>query len=217
MTETQRTLLLIFILFIFAYQGFRRGFTAELVKFALIMLGIAVNKPTAVGQIIIFLINRIFFFVQFMLSGGLVPLFSSEADFSQAQQIAAEVAAKGLLINAQNQETALFFLMLVLVLLGYVVSARVKKRTSPLLGLFMGLINGLILAYLFVAPIAADTLLPGLPGTGMWDDLIAIFKQAFAVLLTPVQWLYEVMGAWFFVALIVLIILFAASGLSRRR
>ena len=46
LTEAQRIVLFVFVLGVFAWQGYKRGFISEMVKFTLIVLGILVgNQP----------------------------------------------------------------------------------------------------------------------------------------------------------------------------
>lgn len=212
MTETERLILVFFLLALFAYQGWRRGFVSELVKFFLISLGILVGSPEWLGSAVVRVINSIWFLVQIAISGGIQLLISGDFSAQALNQVMAEATARGLLIPPSSSEAALFFFTLVLILLGYAISARVKKRTTPILGLFMGVVNGLLLAYIFVAPLVANTLLPDLENSGLLAGLFAIFGLAFQVLLAPLYMLYEKVGPIIIIVIMVLIIIIAARN-----
>ena len=120
--------------------------------------------------------------------------------------------AKGPLIPQNSSTTALFFFMLVLILVGYLVSARVKKRTSPILGLFMGIVNGLLLTYIFIVPLVPTTMLPEIDQTTLLGGILSMFGLAFDVLLAPLQLAYDKFGSIIIIIVMVIVIIIAARN-----
>ncbi|MCO6451171.1 MAG: hypothetical protein J5I90_10340 [Caldilineales bacterium] len=215
MTESERLILAFFVLAVFAYQGWRRGFISELVKFFLILLGILVGTPEWLGSAVVRIINSIWFLFQIAINGGVTLVISGDFSAQALDQVMSDATQAGPLIPPNNVQAALFFFMLVLILLGYLISARVKKRSTPILGLFMGVVNGLLLAYLFVVPLVPESYLPELQNTSFLGGLFSLFGVALDALLAPIKMLYEQVGPVVVIGIMVIIIILAARNVRK--
>lgn len=215
MNDLQRALVLLLVLGVFAYIGYRRGFWGELLKFVMLIVGYAVSRTDLLGGWVIRTINVAYFLIQFVRGGGLGALFAEGGPSAERLLSAFEaVGARGPLIRAGQGQALLFVLMLVFLIIAFVVAGRIKRKASKLSGLLMGAVNGLMIAYIFRPYLSGTPLLPPTPETaGTFDVVVTILGAAFDVLATPVQWLATAVGVWIVPVLIVLVVLLLLRSL----
>jgi uncharacterized membrane protein required for colicin V production len=132
---------------VFGLIGFRRGVNRELIS--LLGLGVAVLVATQVAPSLDDQVNRFYRMVRFALGGGL------GSDDPAAAWEAAKVLPA--LIETEAQQRLLSVVVFaIMALLVYMVGDRRVAPTEAflarLLGLFVGLINGFLVAY-YLAPI----------------------------------------------------------------
>lgn len=198
--DPERTMLFLALLGVFAYQGFQRGLIAEMVKLGLVFVGFAVGQPTLLGSTVVNVINNTYGTVRFML-GGSRGLTTSDAGTPQVQTQ---------LIRAQNTDIALFIMMLALIGIGYLVSAKMK-RSNPIMGLLAGAVNGLVLTYFFL-PALPDQV-PIQPPVGA-EAVISqsapnMGQVGLQIALAPFALLYQQVNTWI-IPIIIVAILFVA-------
>ncbi len=213
MNDIERVLLMILLLGAFAVVGFRRGFRAELVKFGFIVLGFLVSQKEYLGGVIIQIVNTTWFLFQIAINGGISALFSGGFDLDKLEPAVAAASENSPLIAADQGQGFLFLLMVLCFVLAFVVSGRVKKKSSQLLGLFMGVANGLLFAYIFRPYLSGTPILPPMTAETPLGGILQIFKTTFAVLLTPFIWLYEAIGEWIVPLFIIFVLLIALRNL----
>lgn len=210
--DPERTILFLVLLGVFAYQGYQRGVIAEIVKLALILTGFAVGHPTMLGLSVIRILNTLYYGIALIFSGGAKALITG----GFAGETMANAHSKQL-VNAENQDIALFIMMLLLIAVGYLVSRNVK-RTNPIMGLLAGTFNGLVLTYFFLPalpdqvpiqppPGAKEALSQGAPNLGQIGIQVA---------LAPLALLYQQVNTWVIPLLIVAIVLFALTHVKKK-
>ncbi|MCS7038324.1 MAG: hypothetical protein RMN24_02035 [Anaerolineae bacterium] len=215
MNDLQRALVLLLVLGVFAYIGYRRGFWGELLKLVMLIVGYAISQTDLLGGWVIRIINVTYFLIRFTLGGGLGALFAEGGPSAERLVSAFEaVGARGPLIRAGQGEALLFVLMLGLLILAFVVAGRVKRKASKIAGLLMGAVNGLVIAYIFRPYLSGTPLFPPMPETaGTFEIVRTILGTALDVLVTPVRWLGTAVGLWIVPVLIVLVVLFLLRSL----
>lgn len=213
MNEIERVLLMFLVLGAFAVVGFRRGFVAELFKFGFIVLGFLVSKEEYLGGTIIDVVNGVWFLFQIAINGGISALFSGGFDLDALEPAIAAAEAASPLIAADQGQGFLFLLMMVCFLLAFLVSSRVKRKSSQLLGMFMGVANGLLFAYIFRPYLSGTPILPPITAETPLGGILQIFRSTFGVLLTPLIWLYGVLGSWIVPLFIIFVLLIALRNL----
>jgi len=202
--DSERTILFFVLLGIFAYQGFRRGLMAETAKLVLIGIGYALNQPTLAGNVAIRIINTAYAVVHGMLGGA-----RAAGGVNAAVQVQ--------LIKPENTSIALFLMFLIVIGLGYAVSARLQ-RANPLAGMVVGLLNGFLLSYLFL-PALPDQVPVNLPGSsdavsGLTQSPAGLGLTGAQVLLAPFYLLYQQVDTWIVPITIVLIVLIAMRNIK---
>ena len=213
MNDIERVLLLCLVLGAFAVVGFRRGFRSELVKFSFIVLGYLVSQKEYLGGIIIRVVNTGWFLFQIAINGGISALLSGDFDLNKLEPAVAAATAAGPLIGPDQGDGFLFLLMIGCFLLAFAISARVKKKSSQLLGMFMGLASGLLFAYIFRPYLSGTPLLPPITAQTPLGGILQIFKSTFGLLLTPLVWVYQAVGVWIVPLFIVFVLLIALRNL----
>lgn len=213
MNDIERVLLLALVLGAFAFVGFRRGFKAELVKFGFIVTGFLVSQREYLGGVIIRVVNTAWFLFQIAINGGVSALLTGSFDLDKLEPAVAAASQNSPLIGPDEGDGFLLLLMVGCFLLAFVVSSRVKKKSSQLLGLFMGLANGLLLAYIFRPYLSGTPLLPPITATTPLGGILQIFRTTFAALLTPVAWVYDAIGEWIVPLFIIAVVLIALRNL----
>lgn len=213
MNDIERVLLLTLVLGAFAVVGFRHGFRAELIKFGFIVLGYLVSQKEYLGGLIIRVVNTTWFLFQIAINGGIGALLSGDFDLNKLEPAVAAASEKGPLIAADQGQGFLFLLMVGCFLLAFAVSSRSKKKSSQLLGLFMGLANGLLFAYIFRPYLSGTPLLPPITAQTPLGAILQIFQTTFAALLTPIKWVYEAIGEWIVPLFIIAVVLIALRNL----
>lgn len=216
-TSFEQTIIFLVLLGVFAYQGFQRGLVAEIVKLILVLLGIAVGRPAILGDTVVKAVNGIQFTFLFLINGGLKVILSGSFGPEELAAVFEKIADKPPLISGESRAITLFFLMIVLIVAGYLVTRRFK-RIAPPLGLIVGAVNGLVLSYLF---------LPALPGeipilstvervdTGGGISSIGDIDPAIAT--APVTALYNMIGTWIVALFILIIVLLALRSMRPQK
>ena len=215
MNDTELAIFLTILLGIFAYLGFRHGVIAELVKFGILLFAAAVYNPDLLGDVAIRVINSIYFFFVIAFNGGISLILTGDFSADKLADIMEAAKEKTPLIKPDQTELVLFILMVFLVILAFVISSRVTRKSSPGLGLFMGIVNGLLTFYLFLPTVSGGGLLPDLPADSPLHNVLAIFVEALHIVLLPVAWLYERVGTWI-IAIGILVVLFIALRALRK-
>ena len=165
------------------------------------------------GEVVIRLINSFWLLIQITINGGATLFISGDFDVDKLATVLQAARKAGPLVPEANTDLILFLFMLILIVIGYVVSGRIRRTSSPLLGLFLGIMNGMLLAYVFLPGIAAGTLLPELQSSTPLGLLVTLFGSVLKIVLSPLQWLYTQLGNWLFVGLIALVVFVAARSL----
>jgi hypothetical protein len=213
--DLQRALVLLLVLGVFAYIGYRRGFWGEVLKLIMLVAGYAISRPELLGGWVIRLINVGYFLIQFIRGGGLSALFAEGGPSAERLLSAFEATgARGPLIRADEGEGLLFVLMLALLIVAFGVAGRIKRKASKMAGLLMGAVNGLVIAYIFRPYLSGKPLLPPTPETaGTLDVLGTILGAALDVVVTPLRWLATAAGLWMVPVVIVAVVLILLRSL----
>lgn len=214
MTTTPETVVLFLLIIIFfAWLGYRRGFIGELVKFGIILFAYAVGQKSLLGATVIRIINSVWLIFQIIINGGLRLLLSGDLSSDSLSSVLNAAKEAGPLVPPTSGDALLFILMILLIILAFAVSSRVKRKSSRLLGVFMGIVNGLALIYIFRPYLSGTPLLPPLNTTSPLSALASLFGTAFDLLLLPVDWLQNTLGLLFVPLLIVVIVLILLKSL----
>lgn len=214
MTNVAETVILfLLIIAFFAWLGYRRGFIGELVKFGMILLAYAVGQKSLLGATVIRVINGVWLIFQIIINGGLRLLLSGDLSGDSLSGVLNEAQKAGPLVPPTAGDSLLFVLMILLIILAFFVSSRVKRKSSKLLGVFMGIVNGLALIYIFRPYLSGKPLLPPLNTDSPLTALASLFGTAFDILLLPVDWLQSALGLLFVPVLIVAIVLILLKSL----
>ena len=213
MNETLLTILLLFILGLFAWYGYTRMAIAMLVQFIMLVMAALVGNPDWLGDTVITIINRVWMLIDMMLSGGFAIIAGGEFSADKFGEIFVVAKAKPPLIAPRNEEILLFVLMLLLMITSFLIANRVKRQGSRLLGVFIGLANGLMLTYLLL-PImgGGQGILPTLDAQTPMEGILGIFQLATRLLLLPLAVAFEALGSWAIVVIILAIVLIAAGS-----
>ncbi|NOZ71964.1 MAG: hypothetical protein GXP38_08625 [Chloroflexi bacterium] len=215
-SDPERTILFLALLGVFAYQGYQRGVIAELVKLALILAGFAVGRPTLLGLSLIRILNTFYYGLVLMASGGAKAL--ATGDLTGEPMSNALAKARGSqLINAENQDIALFIMMILLIVVGYVVSRNVK-RTNPIMGLLAGTFNGLVLTYFFLPALPDQVPIQPPPGA---EEVFSqgapnLGEVGVQIALAPFAILYQQVNTWIIPILILVITLIALTHVKKK-
>jgi hypothetical protein len=209
----ETAILFLLIIGFFAWLGYRRGFIGELVKFGLILLAFAVGQKSMLGGTVIRVINGIWLIFQIVIHGGLGLLLSGDLSSENLSSVLGAAKEAGTLIPPTGGESFLFVLMILLIILAFFVGSKVKRKSSKLLGVFMGIVNGLALIYIFRPYLSGKPLLPPLDTSSPLQALASLFSTAFDLLLLPVDWLQNTLGVLFVPFLIVAIVLILLRSL----
>lgn len=214
MNDIERVLLMLLVLGAFAVVGYRRGFMGELVKFGFIALGFLLSKEDYLGGRIISGVNAVWFLLQIALNGGVSALFSGDFDLAKLEPAVAAADKVGKLIKADQNQGFLLLLMVVFFLLAFIVAARIKKKASHLTGMFMGIANGLLFAYIFYPYLSGTPILPPLTAqTTPLSGIFQIIRTTLGTLLTPIDWLYGAVDKWIVPLFIIIVLLVALRNL----
>ena len=214
MTNIAETaVLFLLIIAFFAWLGYRRGFIGELVKFGMILLAFAVGQKSMLGATVIRVINSVWLIFQIIINGGLRLLLSGDLSGDSLSQVLNEAKKAGPLVPPTAGDSLLFVLMILLIILAFFVGSRVKRKSSRLLGVFMGIVNGLALIYIFRPYLSGKPLLPPLTASSPLAALASLFGTAFDLLLLPIDWLQNALGVLFVPVLIVVIVLILLRSL----
>lgn len=214
MNDIERVLLMLLVLGAFAVVGYRRGFMGELVKFGFIALGFLLSKEDYLGGRIISGVNAVWFLLQIALNGGVSALFSGDFDLAKLEPAVAAADKVGKLIKADQSQGFLLLLMVVFFLLAFIVAARTKKKASHLTGMFMGIANGLLFAYIFYPYLSGTPILPPLTAqTTPLSGIFQIIRTTLGTLLTPLDWLYGAVDKWIVPLFIIIVLLVALRNL----
>jgi len=213
MNETLLTILLLFILGIFAWYGYTRMAIAMLVQFGMLVLAALVGNPDWMGDTVITIINRVWMLIDMMLSGGFTIIAGGEFSADKFGEIFVVAKANPPLIAPQNEEILLFVLMLLLMITSFLFANRVKKKSSRLLGVFIGLANGLMVTYLLLPVMGSGQgILPTSASQTPMEGILGIFQLATRLLLLPLAVAFETLGSWAIVIIILAIVLIAAGS-----
>ena len=213
MNETLLTILLLFILGIFSWYGYTRMAIAMLVQFVMLVMAALVGNPAWLGDTVITIINRMWMLTDMMLNGGFAIIAGGDFSADKFGEIFVVAKASPPLIAPKNEEILLFVLMLLLMITSFLVANRVKKNSSRLLGVFIGLANGLMVTYLLL-PImgGGQGILPTLEAQTPMEGILGIFQLATRLLLLPLAVAFEALGSWAIVIIILAIVLIAAGS-----
>ncbi len=209
----ETVILFLLIIGLFAFLGFRRGFIGELVKFGLILLAYAVGQKDMLGGIVIRVINSIWLIIQILINGGISLILSGDLSSEKLSQTLSGAKTAGPLIPATSGNSLLFILMIVLIVFAFIASSMVKRKSSRLLGVFMGIVNGLAIIYIFRPYLTGTPLLPPLNATSPLQGIASLFSMAFDLMLVPLDWLQNTLGVYFVPFLIVAIVLILLKSL----
>ena len=213
MNETFLTILLLFILGIFAWYGYTRMAIAMLVQFTMLVLAALVGNPAWLGDTVITIINRVWMLIDMMLNGGFTIIAGGDFSADKFGEIFVVAKAKPPLIAPQNEEILLFVLMLLLMITSFLIANRVKKKSSRLLGVFIGLANGLMVTYLLLPVLGGGQgILPTPEAQTPLAGILGIFQLATRLLLLPLAVAFEALGSWAIVIIILAIVLIAAGS-----
>ncbi len=217
MNDIERVLIFLLILGAFAFVGYRRGFFGEMIKFGLIVVGYLINEQNFLGGRVLKIINLFWLLLQVLLNGGISALLSSGLDLDKLKPAVAAAKAKGDLIPQDHAEEFLLLLMVASFILAFILSARIRKKSSHLLGLFMGLVNGLTLTYIFYPYLSGTPLLTPIKAQTVMGRILEIFGNAFDIFFRPLSWLYGVVDTWIVPLLIVIIVLIGLFSMRPAR
>ncbi len=213
MNEPLLTILLLFILGLFAWYGYTRMAIAMLVQFVMLVMAALVGNPAWLGDTVITIINRVWMLIDMMLSGGFAIIAGGEFSADKFGEIFVVANAKPPLIAPANEDILLFVLMILLMITSFLVANGIKKISSRLLGVFIGLANGLMVTYLLL-PImgGGQGILPTLEAQTPMEGILGIFQLAAKTLLAPLAVAFEALGSWAIVIIILAIVLIAAGS-----
>jgi hypothetical protein len=213
MNETLLTILLLFILGIFAWYGYTRMAIAMLVQFGMLVLAALVGNPDWMGDTVITIINRVWMLIDMMLSGGFAIIAGGDFSADKFGEIFVVAKANPPLIAPQNEEILLFVLMLLLMITSFLIANKIKRKGSRLLGVFIGLANGLMVTYLLLPVMGSGQgILPTLEAQTPLEGILGIFQLATRLLLLPLAVAFEALGSWAIVIIILAIVLIAAGS-----
>jgi len=210
MNETLLTILLLFILGIFSWYGYTRMFFGMLAQFVMLIVAALVGNPDWLGDTVISFINRGWMLFSMMLNGGFQVI--AGGDFNKFNDIYAVAKLEPPLILPKNHEIFLFVVMLLLIISSFLVANKIRKKSSRLLGIFFGLVNGLMMSYLLIPVLGGGHgILPTFEPETPMEGILGIFQLATRHLLTPVAIVFEALGSWTIVIVILAIVIIAAS------
>ncbi len=210
MNETLLIILILFILGIFSWYGYTRMFWGMLVQFIMLVLAALVGNPDWLGAEVISIINRSWMLFEMMLNGGFQLI--AGGDFNKFGEIYAVAKVQPPLISPQNEEIFLFVLMLLLMISSFLFANKVKKKGSRLAGVFLGLVNGLMVTFLLLPVLGGGQgILPTYGPQTPMEGLLGIFQMATRILLLPLAVAFETLGSWTIVIIILAIVIIAAS------
>ncbi|HEY54493.1 MAG TPA: hypothetical protein G4N94_13670 [Caldilineae bacterium] len=215
MNDTLLTIFLLFVLGIFAWFGYTRMFLGMLAQFGMLVLAAAVGNPNWLGDTVIRIINRMYMLTDMMLNGGFQLIAGGEFSADKFGEIFAVAKVKPPLIPPQNEEIILFVLMLLLIISSFLIANRIKKKSSLLLGVLFGLANGLLVTYLLLPVLGGgEGILPTLEPKTPMEGVLGVLQLATRTLLAPLAIVFESLGSWAIVV-IILAIVFIAAGSAR--
>jgi hypothetical protein len=215
MNDTLLTILLLFILGIFAWFGYTRMFLGMLAQFGMLALAAMVGNPNWLGDTVIRIINRVYMLFDMMLNGGFQIIAGGDFSADKFGEIFVAAKAKPPLIPPKNEEIILFVLMLLLIITSFLVANWVKKKNSRLLGVLFGLANGLLVTYLLLPVLGGGQgILPTLEPETPMDGILGVLHLATRTLLAPLAIAFDSLGSWVIV-FIILAIVFIAAGSAR--
>jgi len=210
MDETLLIILLLFILGIFSWFGYTRMFIGMLAQFSMLVMAALVGNPDWLGDNVISIINRMWMLFSMMLNGGFQII--AGGDFGQLNEIYAVAELQPPLILPQNRDIVLFIFMLLLIVGSFFVANKIMKKSSRLLGVFFGLVNGLMVIFMLLPVLGGGQgILPTLEPQTPLEGILGIFQMATKLLLVPVAIMFEVLGSWAIVVIILAIVILAAS------
>lgn len=210
MNETLLTILLLFILGIFSWYGYTRTFFGMLAQFVMLVIAALIGNPDWLGDTVISSINRGWMLFDMMLNGGFQII--AGGDFNKFNDIYAVAKLQPPLIAPKNHEIFLFVVMLLLIVSSFLVANRIRKKSSRLLGVFFGLANGLMTTYLLLPVLGGGQgILPTFEPQTPMQGILGIFQMATRLLLLPLAVVFEALGSWAIVVIILAIVIIAAS------
>lgn len=210
MEETLIIILLLFMLGIFSWFGYTRMFIGMLVQFIMLVFAALVGNPDWLGDSLISFINRMWMLFSMMLNGGFQII--AGGDFGKLNEIYAVAELQPPLIRPQNREIVLFILMLLLIVGSFLAANKIRKKSSRLLGVFFGLVNGLMVIFMLLPVLGGGQgILPTYELETPLEGILGVFQLATRLLLTPVALVFEALGSWAIVVIILAIVIIAAS------
>jgi len=210
MEETLIIILLLFMLGIFSWFGYTRMFIGMLVQFIMLVFAALVGNPDWLGDSLISFINRMWMLFSMMLNGGFQII--AGGDFGKLNEIYAVAELQPPLIRPQNREIILFILMLLLIVGSFFAANKIRKKSSRLLGVFFGLVNGLMVIFMLLPVLGGGQgILPTYELETPLEGILGVFQLATRLLLTPVALVFEALGSWAIVVIILAIVIIAAS------
>ena len=213
MDDALLTILLLFVLGIFAWHAYTRGFLAMLTQFGFMLAAALVGNPDWLGATVIRVVNRLYMIFLMTIGGGAQIVAGSDFSAENFARIFKEAREKPPLIPAQRKELVLFIFMLLLIIASFAVASRIKKSRNKLLAVFLGLMNGLMLIYLIRPVLGVNPgLLPTLDAQTPLEGVLGIFQLAISIILLPFAMMTEKLGPWAIGLFIILIILIAVSS-----
>jgi len=219
--QMQGNILFWIIIALFAWQGYQRGIWSEIIKMIFVMGGLLVGTPAWLGKTLVQAINGIYLGIQFLIHGGMKAVVTGNLTPEALGNIFNVIGRIPPPISADNMELALFLVMLFLVGLGYLASKLIKKNAMPGLGMVAGIVNGFLLAYIFLpllphkSPFTINDLSPAGLVTQITALMGYIAQSGIKLIASIFKSLFDIFGACTIPMIIFLIIIIVLSSLKK--